>query len=243
MDITTSSDCTGALADHPDSDVFLVLGYADGAVTRIPQDAFRDWRGRDVGDRPWRLEIGRGSFVNVDSTLRLGDPRQSLSIGSWTALGQRTRFLLGGVHRTNTAAIADFTSYGLRNPWPTVKDDTIRIGHDVWGGDDVVFLPGCQVATGCVIGARTLVPMSMRTEPYGVYVGAPARLVSFRFVESVREALLELAWWDLPLGWMRENNDLFMTDLAADEKQALEALAAMAEAKRAWLERAATAVG
>lgn len=235
MDIKTTDDFIGVIEDHPDGDVFLTLGYADGSWTRFPHDAFRSWTGKDASDGPFRFEIGRGSIVGAGSELRLGDPKQSLTIGNWTAIGQRVRFVLGGVHRTNTAAIVDFGHYGLRSPWPTLKRYEMRIGHDVWVGDEAFFLPGCDIATGCVIGARSVVPMAMDTEPYGVYVGSPARLVKFRFAESVREALLELAWWELPLGWVRENNDLFMSDLVEDEARALETVAELAELKAAWL--------
>jgi virginiamycin A acetyltransferase len=157
------------------------------------------------------------------------------------------RFLLGGVHRTRTAAIADFNSMtwpksGIRSPYPSSPSSTITIGHDVWVGDEAYVMMGTDIATGCVIGARSLLPANTLTEPYGIYAGSPARLIRFRFPEAVRAALLDLAWWDMPVRWMRENNDLFMNDLADDEAAALETLAALAAAKEAWFaERAALA--
>jgi hypothetical protein len=83
-----------------------------------------------------------------------------------------------------------------------------------------------------VIGARSLLPPNFRSEPYGIYVGAPARLVRFRFPEKVREALLALAWWDQPVSWLRTHNDAFLVDLAADPGRALETLAELARQVR-----------
>lgn len=248
VDITTTDDFIGIIEDHPDAGTFVVLGYADGAVTRIPHNLFRGWHGQDMSEQDWPFEIGRGTLINNETIVRLSDPHHKVSIGNWSAIGQRVRFLLGGVHRTRTAAIADFNTMtwpraGVHSPYPSSPASTISVGHDVWVGDEAFVMMGTDIATGCVVGARSVLPAGTTTEPYGVYVGSPARLVRFRFTEAVRAALLDLAWWDLPVRWMRENNHLFMTDLAEDEAMALETLAALSEAKEAWLaERAALAI-
>jgi virginiamycin A acetyltransferase len=83
-----------------------------------------------------------------------------------------------------------------------------------------------------VIGARTVVPPNFRTEPYGIYVGSPARLVRFRFPEKVRESLLELAWWEMPLSWIRDNNTAFLANLTEDEGLSLELLTELKRIKR-----------
>jgi acetyltransferase-like isoleucine patch superfamily enzyme len=54
----------------------------------------------------------------------------------------------------------------------------ITIGRDVWIGANVTVLDGVTIAEGCVIGAGAVVTRS--TEPYGLYLGAPARRVRDR---------------------------------------------------------------
>jgi len=54
----------------------------------------------------------------------------------------------------------------------------IVIEDDVWIGTGVSILDGVKIAKGSVIGAGSVVTKS--TEPYGIYVGNPARLVKFR---------------------------------------------------------------
>lgn len=54
----------------------------------------------------------------------------------------------------------------------------ITIEDDVWIGAGVALLDGVTIAKGCVIGANAVVPKS--TEPYGVYVGVPAKLIKKR---------------------------------------------------------------
>ncbi|SMF73715.1 Acetyltransferase (isoleucine patch superfamily) [Xaviernesmea oryzae] len=54
----------------------------------------------------------------------------------------------------------------------------IEIGDDVWIGAGAKILGGSQIAKGCVIGANAVV--KGKTEPYGIYVGNPARLIKRR---------------------------------------------------------------
>lgn len=50
----------------------------------------------------------------------------------------------------------------------------ITIGEDVWIGGGVIVLDKSNIATGCVIGASSVVNGNA-TEPYGVYVGNPIK--------------------------------------------------------------------
>lgn len=74
-----------------------------------------------------------------------------------------------------------------------------RIGHDVWIGAAAHVMPGVQVGTGAVIGAGSVV--SRDVPPYGIAVGAPARVVRHRFDEDTVGRLLESCWWE----WSRDD--------------------------------------
>lgn len=77
----------------------------------------------------------------------------------------------------------DYTGRTLTNPTvPTkYKNETkkaIHIGkHVIIGANSIVF-PGVQLAEGCSVGAMALVNKS--TQPWGIYVGNPARRVKER---------------------------------------------------------------
>lgn len=113
---------------------------------------------------------------------------------------------------------------GLRGPPQPQYGDTV-VKNDIWIGDEVMMLGGSTIENGCVIGARSLIPPNFKSEPYGIYAGSPAKLIRFRFSESIREALLDLAWWDKPLSWIGENNELFLADLTQDTGKSLEIIA------------------
>jgi acetyltransferase-like isoleucine patch superfamily enzyme len=70
-----------------------------------------------------------------------------------------------------------------------------RIGHDVWIGTKAVIKAGIEIGTGAVIGAASVVTKSV--PPYAVVVGAPAKVLRYRFEPPLIERLLASQWWEL----------------------------------------------
>ena len=200
-----------------------MYGYQDGTFSLIPHGLFQTW----TGDEPQlgSFHLGRCSTLGVGSIAKY-DTYARLIVGRYVSGGSRLRFLLNSVHEMRSISMSSFLAWfsgEITHPIPEPFGDTV-VKNDVWIGDETLFLGGSIIENGCVIGSRTLVPGKFRSEPYGVYVGTPARLVRFRFPEKVREKLLELSWWDMPQSWLKANNGAFMADLAGDEGRALEIL-------------------
>jgi virginiamycin A acetyltransferase len=230
MNVVTSDDSIGIVPSHPLSKHFVVIGYKDGAFSSIPNNFFRNWL--DEEPRQGTFQIGRCSGLGIGSIVKYDGDAQKLVVGKNVSGGLRLKFLLNGQHemRTMSTSMLSVFGRGISDPPIPQYGDTV-IHNDVWIGDEALFLGGSVVQSGCVIGARTVVPPNFRSEPYGIYVGSPARLVRFRFPEKVREKLLELAWWDMPLDWIKANNQAFLADLTVDEGRALEILGEVERAK------------
>ncbi|THD82674.1 MAG: CatB-related O-acetyltransferase [Phenylobacterium sp.] len=93
-----------------------------------------------------------------------------------------------------TAFYADFPSEGGRLAHPFDRGElAVRIGHDVWIGDEAMVAPGVSIGDGAIIGARALVLDDVPA--YAVMVGAPARQLRLRFPEPLVERFQALAWW------------------------------------------------
>jgi acetyltransferase-like isoleucine patch superfamily enzyme len=226
MQVLTEDDFTSVVPDHPWAAQFTVMGYAEGGTSFIPHNFFRDWLDQEA--QTGHFYIGRCSGFGVGSLVKYDAGRQSLCVGRFVAGGLRLQFLLNGQHESRTISTYMFSiqGMGLRNaPPPQYADSVIK--NDVWLGDEVMMLGGGIVENGCIIGARSLLPPNFRSEPYGIYAGSPARLIRFRFSEKVRAALLDLAWWEMPLTWIRDNNAMFLEDLTSDEDRALEIIATL----------------
>lgn len=233
MQIHTEDDFNGVQEEHPWAAQFTVMGYASGGISTIPHDFFRDWLDQEA--QQGHFYIGRCSGFGVGSLVKYDAGHQSLCVGRFVAGGLRLRFLLNGQHESRTISTYMFSilGMGLRNaPPPQYADSVIR--NDVWIGDEVMMLGGGIIENGCIIGARSLLPPNFRSEPYGIYAGAPAKLIRYRFSEAVRAALLDLAWWEMPLAWIRDNNAMFLEDMTDDDERALATIARLKASRVAY---------
>jgi acetyltransferase-like isoleucine patch superfamily enzyme len=230
MRIETENDFIGLAADHQWKEQFSILTYSQGGQSLIPHNFFRNWL--DQEPQNGTFHIGKCSGFGVGSLVKYDGDFQKLMVGRYVAGGLRLRFLLNGQHESRTISTYMFciTGMGLTNAPPPQYGDSI-IKNDVWIGDETMMLGGGMIEDGCIIGARSLLPPNFRSEPYGIYAGSPARLIRFRFSEKVREVLLALAWWKMPLTWVLNNNDAFLVDLSADEGHSLEILAELIRQK------------
>lgn len=236
MNIKTDADFIGYDKYHPYAKQFQILKYRDGFHSTIPTGFFRYWL--DEESTTGTFYIDKGSGLGVGSVVKYDAGIQSLRVGLFVAGGLRLKFLLNGQHEMKTISTAMFSvfGHGVNNTHPTQYADSI-IKNDVWIGDEMMMLGGGIIENGVVIGARSLLPPNFRSEPYGIYAGSPARLVRFRFSEKIREALIDLAWWDMPnlFSWVKEMNGCFTFDLTLDEEKTLDILRLVKEKKQIWL--------
>lgn len=73
-------------------------------------------------------------------------------------------------------------------------DPRTVIGHDVWIGEGVYVKGGVTIGIGAVVGMGSVVTKNI--PPYAIYAGNPARLIRYRFSETVVDALLKSQWWE-----------------------------------------------
>jgi len=144
-----------------------------------------------------------GNHVRIDDFVVLtGGPDEDVRIGDHVHIGAHAALYGGG-----GIALEDYVTVSGRSSVYSVTDDyggdvmtnptvperftrviraRVRLGRHVVLGAGSVVLPGVAIGEGCAIGAMTLVTRSL--EPWGIYVGVPARLLRPR-----SRALLALA--------------------------------------------------
>ena len=153
----------------------------------------------EVGARTTLAEVEMGdySYVVHDAQIIYA------TIGKFCSIASHTRVNPGN-HPLERVALNHFTyrasAYGLGPDEAGFFDwrrrHRVTLGHDVWLGHGVIVLPGVTIGTGAAIGAGAVVTKDI--PPFAVAVGNPARVIRFRFPEELREALLQIAWWDWP---------------------------------------------
>jgi acetyltransferase-like isoleucine patch superfamily enzyme len=141
--------------------------------------------------------IGAHSYMNDGGYLR-----NFVMIGRYCSIGRRVT-IGAGMHSVDGLSTSPVLP---GRPRVQPGDPSLRLSQkrpaftvfesDVWVGDGAIILPGVQVGLGSVIGANSVVTRD--TVPYGVYAGAPARLIRRRFTDEICEALQATQWWDIP---------------------------------------------
>ena len=160
----------------------------------------------EVGERVVLREVAAGDFTYFE---RNGEAIYT-ELGKFCSVAANVRINAlehpmerVTMHKVTYRPNEYFRFHGLDNEFrERRRAKRVLIGHDVWIGHGAVILPGVTVGTGAVIGANAVV--SKPVAPYQIVAGVPAKVIRFRFAETVRARVLESQWWDWPVEKLAE---------------------------------------
>lgn len=124
----------------------------------------------------WRIPPGTriGRYCSIAKSSRLLDANHPIDALSTHPYFYLSEFNIVGEDRAEIRP-------------PVIEDD-------VWLGHNCTIAPSChRIGRGAVIGAGAIVMNDV--PPYSVMVGAPAKLVRYRFPADVIEAIEATQWW------------------------------------------------
>lgn len=138
------------------------------------------------------IDIGRFS-LSVLSKMHVFPPASGeahVSIGAFCQAAARSTIIVGGNHANSSllnysfGRYAEFFQHFMDGPLPGMAPaNPVVIGDNVIISSNATVLDTAALGTGCVIGAGAVV--TRPCEPFGIYGGVPARLVSSRFDERM----------------------------------------------------------
>lgn len=144
-----------------------------------------------------------------------------IEIGDYCSFAEELTIALCD-HSTQNVSTYPFDSvwlvYGL-NDSPInnhiEKNETLKIGNDVWIGHGVTILPGVSsIGDGAVIAAGSVVTKDV--EPYSIVGGVPAKHIKYRFKKEQIDELLKIKWWNWNEKTIKERiNDIVSPDIDA----------------------------
>ncbi len=142
-----------------------------------------------------KIDTSSGGKVIVGDNCELHDYTQILTHGGDITIGKYCSFNPfcmvygdGGVVAGNNVRVATQTVIVASNHVFTERNKPIRlqglkkegilIESDVWLGAGCKVLDGVKIGAGSIVGAGAVVTKDL--EPYGIYVGIPAKLLKMR---------------------------------------------------------------
>ena len=130
-----------------------------------------------------------GSHVRIDDNVSIIAAKGSVSLGSYIHIGGGSHLAAtGGITLSDFSAMSqgvriysitdDYSGAHLTNPtippkYLGLKIAPVTLGRHAIIGSGCVVLPGCHLGEGVSVGALSLVTKSL--EPWGVYLGTPAK--------------------------------------------------------------------
>jgi len=176
------------------------------------------------------ITVGRHTYGVSQRTILFANTSNSptVTIGNFCSIAPGVVILANVDHPTNLPSTYPFRTLmfcfrencggGSYDNHDAVSRGDIKIGHDVWIGQNSIILSCVSIGTGAVIGAGSVVTKDV--PPYAIVVGNPAKIVGFRFEREIIEQLLRSKWWTFSDEKIRELEPFFYSnDIDAFLKQ------------------------
>ncbi|MFS1473815.1 CatB-related O-acetyltransferase [Vibrio lentus] len=137
-------------------------------------------------------------YLHGDEVSRQWKPRweiDELYIGDYVCIGAEVVILMGGnhTHRVDWFSLYPFMDV-IEDAYIGKGDTHIKDG--VWLGMRAMIMPGVTIGEGAVVAANSVVTKDV--EPYSIVGGSPAKVVKYRFDESVIDELISMKIYEWP---------------------------------------------
>lgn len=138
-----------------------------------------------------RINMDKYSYMGNNNSVMDTNIGKFCSIASYCSIG-------GGEHPINWVSTSShfYSSKKNNNKKNTFfcSGKPVNIGNDVWIGEKCFIKSGVKIGHGAIIGAHTIVTKDV--PEYSIVVGAPAKIIGYRFEPETISQLLKIKWWD-----------------------------------------------
>ncbi|CAK1705546.1 CatB-related O-acetyltransferase [Vibrio crassostreae] len=150
----------------------------------------------DCWDNGFEQSVVR--YLHGDEVSRQWEPRweiDELYIGDYVCIGAEVVILMGGNHTHRADWFSLYPFMDVIDDAYIGKGDT-HIEDGVWLGMRAMVMPGVTIGEGAVVAANSVVTKDVA--PYSIVGGSPAKVVKYRFDESVIDELISFKIYEWP---------------------------------------------
>lgn len=141
-------------------------------------------------------EVGDYSYIGPSCDITNTNIKRFCSIADNCRIGTASHTL----NNLSSSPIFTLRKNGTATTWveESIRHNNdvkkVNIGNDVWIATHVIIKDGITIGDGAIIGAGAVVVKDV--PPYAVVGGVPAKVIKYRFEQSIINKLLELQWWN-----------------------------------------------
>lgn len=161
--------------------VLMIISVIDSKDTHLQRRYIK---------KRYKVEIGKYTYG-----YRITDIAGGTKIGSFCSIASGVKIGLMN-HPVNFVSTNPFLYYASRGfidrNVKIPQKGSVIIEDDVWIGANSVVLPGVKIGKGAIVGAGAVVTKSV--PPYAIVCGVPAKVIKYRFDDSVIAGLTAIDW-------------------------------------------------
>lgn len=181
-----------------------------GEFSRITNSKLEEHVKVDRNSLIYHSSIGRYTYFGENDKIMCSDIGRFCSIAWNVSIGPRHH----DYHKVTTHGFLHNDRFDIRpkdepdeSQW---LDKKTNLGNDVWIGANAIIANGLTIGDGAVIGGNAMVTKDV--PPYAIAVGNPAKILKYRFEDSIIDQLIELKWWNFEIDLIKQNYKLFKSN-------------------------------
>lgn len=157
--------------------------------------------------------VGNHSYGTVDAMFTNNETK--LYIGNFCSIAKNVLFITASEHGYNKLSTFPFKVLvaGETKPEAYSKGDVV-VKDDVWIGANAIIMSGLTINQGAIVAAGSVVTKDV--PPYAIVGGNPAKVIKYRFSESVIQKLLKVDYSKLSDDKIIKNLQLLYSEITED---------------------------